>query len=220
MQTRRKTQPSAPAAYRSNSPESVSSGSTRSHSDESVSSLVGSFASPSSRGGRPQGSTGKGRSNKRSLKQIEQKLLASDVEEFGGLQAIFGQKLGLRAFCDRFATKDEERAAVYGVVNSKQRDRIRHKLDYWRGLGQGYQELLAEWRIVPACFQSPESKKPSTQEKTDQVPTFVSRTPTPVVDLSSSFSSLKLSRPEPRKLGVEFETMADHKICKSCWICD
>ena len=66
------------------SSSSTSSDSGKEASDGSVASLV---ATPSvkNKGGRPWGSGSEGRVNKKSLPEFEQKVVAGDVEDFGGL---------------------------------------------------------------------------------------------------------------------------------------
>lgn len=163
---------SSPAPSRDATPDSfysyregAESDSTKDSDDASVKSLVGeSLASVTSPvvspnlGGRPVGSGTKTRSNSRSLAPWQQKLLAQDVEEFGGLAKICPPGTGktksrLKEFGDKFAQKDEERTELYGAHDSKKRDKLRNKLQYWRGLPQGeYYKIISDWNILPAAF--------------------------------------------------------------------
>jgi hypothetical protein len=81
--------------------------------DESIASLVHSVTTPGSSSkkiGRPKGSNSKNRTNKRGLSDWEQKIIATDVEDWGGLEKIFSVSfVGVRSFCDNYAGNDEER---------------------------------------------------------------------------------------------------------------
>lgn len=191
-QSRRSSQASSRA-----STEGDLSDSTPEADNESVTSLVASVVSPGSQAGRPAGKGNKNRSNVRGLSEWEQKLVAADVEAFGGLAEIKARAGNFRTFCDQFAKIDEERKRIYGVVESKERERVRHKLDFWRKLGPDqYITLLQQWNILPAAFRQTSQSSQSTKVQVQQeqksrkpsVPTVVS-----VVSESSSVDSLTLS---------------------------
>ena len=101
--------------------------------EASVATSIGA-STPGSAGRKP-GNKNRDRTNKRGLTKWEQKILASDVEDFGGLNAIFESKKGITKFCNKCAEKDEEgsdeRSRLYGIEYSKARDRVRNKLTYW-----------------------------------------------------------------------------------------
>ncbi len=88
--------------------------------------------SPSNKGGRPRGGA-KGRSNRRSIPVFVQKLVAADVEEFGGLETV--QERSFREFADFFGAKDEERASIHGEVSSKERERVGQRVNHSRSIG-------------------------------------------------------------------------------------
>lgn len=188
---------------------SISSSSTvTDDDDDSISSLV----KPATPKGRPRGNT-QGRSNSRSLPEYKQKLVATDIEQFGGLAAV--ETKSFRVFADHFAELDEERAALYGKPNTKQRDQIRNRVQYWKKVGpECYNKLLINWRITPSNYRQtvapPASppKTPSSQKKTRSTPKA-----TPVVeaveDLAISFDSLQVTTTKHT-----FKTMTDHKVCE------
>lgn len=193
---------STPESYRETA--SIASSSTSEGSEESLESLVADdeastpvFATPTSTStpstkGRPPGSVSTTRSTKRSLEPWQQKLLAEDVEEFGGLAAVKAKQTNKRSkfrdFCDQAALKDEERAHLYDIPDSKNRERVRHRIDYWVSIGtDSYQSILSEWGIIPAAFR--EIKAPEEKPKQKKQ----AQTPLTVDSLSLEFDSLCLS---------------------------
>lgn len=127
-------------------------------------------ATPGSSTGRRRPNTD--RTNKRAgLQPWQQKIVAEDVESWGGLEKIFSNELGgVRQFCDYHATLDEEREHIYAEKGSKQRDRVRNKISYWSKIdSKEYQDLLISWNILPAefrKFQEPTKPQASTPRST------------------------------------------------------
>ena len=227
-----------PTVSTQNTEQEYSSDSTRDEDDESVTSLVGSIAasalaSPSSsKGGRPHGTKNRSRSNIRGLADWEQKIVASDAEEFGGLAKI-NERGVFRTFCEAHEDTDEERARIYGSLGSKERDRVRHKLEFWRKIGsEEYLGLLSDWNILPATFREAkqtEEQPPSSRKQTPkkhsskkkkqtpptkkqvQAPSVVTTSTTAVDDLSFGLESLSISSNEQKRLPP---TMSDLKQCK------
>jgi hypothetical protein len=147
--------------------------------DSSVASLVPSVAesntTPGSRKkGRPFGSNSKTRSNSAGLSDPHQKQLACDLEDWGGFDRVDSVTHGFTQFCNEQSSKDEERSYLYGEVSSKQRDRIRHKLEHWRksqAKDGGYYDLLQSWGIVPAQFRNTANPVSSQPQPTKPAPT-------------------------------------------------
>ena len=223
----------ASRAYRdhSSSSSASSSDSTReADEEESVTSLVPSVASsavptstPGSKGGRPQGKNNPCRSNVQGLKEWEQKLLAADLEAFGGADEV--DRRSFRTFCEVNCVKDEERGRLYGTVASKERERVRHKLNTWKRIGyKDYCKLLEQWNVLPAGFEAKGTKAPSKAPSKPPV-SVVSTSPTVAVgDISFGLESLSLGSPakpeqllKPEQLFPQqlFGNMSDHKMCKS-----
>lgn len=230
---RRQTRSASAHRGRSNSSSSASSvhssTSTDSGEEASVSSLVHTPVRKD-KGGRPWGSGSDGRSNKRTIPEFEQKVIASDVEEFGGLDVV-KSKGGFGRLVDCFSYKDDERARIYGEAGSKQRHKVRHRIDYWSRIGHNdYNKLLQSWSIVPAAYREGQKqpakratpsrelvpaanregkKQPVTPSR--ELPTKVSTYSTQSVDdLTASFSSIRVNK----SLNRVFENMPDHKVCK------
>mgnify|MGYP005852947751 CR=1 FL=1 len=203
--------------------------------DESVSSILetppaSTRASSSGNkvySGRKAGSSQKNRSNSSSLKEFEQKIIACDAEDWeGGLEGIFQASNGVTIFCDTQAQKDEEREHLYAAVSSKQRERVRSKLRYWRDLqqkGGEYHKLLGEWEILPAAYRNLSSTKetpapkPTPKQQPQQGPRS-SNLHTPATteeSLLSGIASLSINSPAIPTILFN-QTMNDHPQSKLC----
>ena len=135
--------------------------------------------------------------------------MAADVEAFGGLGAV--KNLSFREFAETFAGKDDERTRIYGGINTKQREKVRHRLDYWRKLGTGeYENLLKHWRITPAGYRlEPPTRRPALEPKRSKSPPIPA-----VVSTSGSIDTLSLSLSSLKLTNHDLDTMADHNVCK------
>ena len=168
--SRANSQASSDWSYRRQNSSSTEEGDNESVSSILVETPPAVVTKKVSSAGRPVGSTGKNRSNSSGLKEFEQKILACDVEDYGGLQGIFQAEAGngVSIFCDLQAQKDEERERIYSSVSSKQRERVRNKLRYWKDLqakGGEYHKLLGEWGILPAVYRFSSSTKGTAAPK-------------------------------------------------------
>jgi len=110
------------------------------------------------------------RSSGRGLPLHNQKEIARDIEQFGGLSKVVAGTHSITNFCNTCATTSSEKVTLYGEEKSKRRDSVRNNIQHWRNLGfVEYKEIIESWQILPAA----ETTLLAAKELKNKPPSFV-----------------------------------------------